>query len=58
LRALETTDIPKIKVADVIKDANVSRSTFYRRFDSVDDVVKRFEDALLDNMRSINDVAI
>jgi len=55
---METTDIPKIRVSDVLKEAAVSRSTFYRRFTSVDDVVKRFEDALLESMRAINDIAI
>lgn len=46
-KLMETTDIPDIRVADVIKLAKVSRSTFYRHFDSVDDVVKRFESELL-----------
>lgn len=39
-KLMETTDIPDIRVADVIKLAKVSRSTFYRHFDSVDDVVE------------------
>lgn len=55
---MQTTDIPKMRVGDVIRMARVSRSTFYRRFDSVDDVVKRFESAILDSMRAINDIAI
>jgi AcrR family transcriptional regulator len=55
---MQSTDVPKIKVADVIRLAGVSRSTFYRHFDSVDDVVKVFEDDLLDNMRAINNVAL
>ncbi|RRF90196.1 MAG: TetR/AcrR family transcriptional regulator [Coriobacteriaceae bacterium] len=57
-KLMETTDIPDIRVADVLRLAGVSRSTFYRHFDSVDDVVKRFESGLLDNMRRINNVAL
>ena len=57
-KLMETTDIPDIRVADVIKLAKVSRSTFYRHFDSVDDVVKRFESELLQNMRRINNMAL
>jgi predicted DNA-binding transcriptional regulator AlpA len=30
---METTDIPDIKVADVVHLAGVSRSTFYRHYD-------------------------
>ncbi|MCH4275862.1 MAG: TetR/AcrR family transcriptional regulator [Atopobiaceae bacterium] len=55
---MRTDDIPRIRVADVLRQAKVSRSTFYRHFDNVDDVVKTFEDDLLDNMRAINDVAL
>ena len=40
---MATTDIPDIHVADVCHRAGVSRSTFYRHFDSVDQVVKAFE---------------
>lgn len=55
---METTDIPDIRVADVTRLAGISRSTFYRRFGSVDDVVKAFETDLLANMHSINSYAL
>ena len=55
---MTTTDIPQIKVADVIRRACVSKSTFYRHFASVDDVVKRFEDEILEGMGEINEVAL
>ncbi len=55
---METTDIPNIKVRDVVRRAGVSRSTFYRHFDGVEDVVKQFEAGLLDNMRTINNTAL
>lgn len=55
---METTDIPDIRVSEVIKLAGISRSTFYRHFNSVDDVVKTFETDLLANMHSVNNYAI
>ena len=55
---METTDIPDIKVSDVVCFAGVSRSTFYRHYDSVEDVVKQFEAGLLDTMRTINNTAL
>lgn len=55
---METTDIPDIRVADVVRLAGISRSTFYRRFGSVDEVVKTFETDLLANMHSINSYAL
>ena len=55
---METTDIPDIKVSDVVRLAGVSRSTFYRHYDSVEDVVKQFEAGLLDTMRTINNTAL
>ena len=55
---MRTTDIPDIRVADVCHGAGVSRSTFYRHFDSVDRVVKGFEMDLLANMHDINGYAL
>lgn len=55
---MEMTDIPDIRVADVIRRAGISRSTFYRHYDSVDAVVKGFETDLLANMHDINSYAL
>lgn len=55
---MATMPVESIKVADVLKLAHTSRSTFYRCYRSVDDVVKSFEDDLLQNMQDINDVAL
>lgn len=55
---MQTTDIPSIRAGDVARAAGVSRSTFYRRFDSVDAVVKAFETDLLANMHDINSYAL
>ena len=53
-----TTPVQAIKVTDVLRLAHTSKSTFYRCYRSVDDVVKRFEDDLLHNVQEINDVAL
>lgn len=55
---MSTTDIPEIRVGDVARAAGISRSTFYRHFDSVDDVVKGSETDLLANMHDINSYAL
>lgn len=55
---MRTTDIPDIRVDDVVRLAGVSRSTFYRHFSSVDEVVKVFETDLLANMHDINNYAL
>ncbi len=55
---MATTPVQSIKVAEVLRPAHTSKSTFYRCYRSVDDVVKRFEDELLQNMQDINDVAL
>ncbi len=55
---MKTTPVTGIKVVDVVRMAHTSKSTFYRSYKSVDDVVKRFEDKLLNNMQGINDVAL
>lgn len=55
---MATTPVQSIKVAEVLRLAHTSKSTFYRCYHSVDDVVKRFEDELLQNMQDINDVAL
>lgn len=55
---MEATDIPDIRVGDVVRRARTSRSTFYRHFESVDAVVKAFELDLLSNMHQINTYAL
>lgn len=55
---MRSTPVPQIKVRDVARAAGVSRSTFYRHYRDVDDVVKRFEQGILDNMRAVNKDAL
>lgn len=55
---MRTTDVESIHVSDVIRLAHVSKSTFYRCYDSVDTVVKVFEDELLESMGELNELAL
>lgn len=55
---MERSPIPRIRVADVCRIAAVSRSTFYRHFKNVDEVVRLFEAWLLDTMNSVNKTAL
>lgn len=48
---METTDIPEITVTAVCKRLNLSRTTFYRYYTSVDEVVKEMGDDLLASIR-------
>ena len=55
---LYTTDLDHIAVTDVVKAAKVSRTTFYRYYASVYDVVEELEEELLSFMRDINRWAV
>ena len=48
---LETTDLNKIRIVDVISEAGVARSSFYRHYESVEGAVTEMEDELLDACR-------
>lgn len=54
IKAMETTDIPEISITSICREAGVSRSTFYRYFESVDDVVKQMEDELIASLRRVS----
>lgn len=47
IELLKTTDLEEIRVVDVISHAGIARSSFYRYYDSVDDVVREMEDDFL-----------
>lgn len=51
---MQTCDVDRITVVDLVDQANVSRSTFYRHYDSVDAVLKEMEQDFLDRSRAIN----
>lgn len=48
---MQTNDIPEISITSLCARAKVSRSTFYRYYDSVDDVVKQTEDELIESLK-------
>jgi len=52
------TDYDKISVQAIASEAGVSRSTFYRYFESVDDAIEALEDRYLDIMQEINRIGI
>jgi len=54
--AMETTDVPDITVMQVCKASGVARSSFYRYYDSVDQVVKEMGNDLLASIRRINEL--
>lgn len=53
---METTDIPEITVTAVCKRSNLSRTTFYRYYPSVDAVVKEMGDDLLASIRRTHEI--
>ena len=46
---LHKTDFHDISITDIVNDANVSRATFYRHFDSKEDVIHYYFDRLVRN---------
>ena len=58
LELMKETDIPHIKVNDVVKCAGISRATFYRHYDNVDNVVKEMEFQVLEELRDISRYSI
>lgn len=51
---LATTDLNKITVSEVVEAAHIARSTFYRYYDSVQDVATEMGDRILRSMAEIN----
>ena len=58
IRLMNDTDFLNITVRMVADDSGVSRSTFYRYYDSIDSVITELEDEILDGIRFINRVAL
>ena len=54
IAAMETADIPEITVSQICTDCGIARSTFYRYFNSVDEVVKKIGDELLASIRRLS----
>lgn len=51
LALMHTTDADKITAVDLARQAEVSRATLYRYYDSVDEVLREIEDEFLEGMR-------
>lgn len=54
IKLMETTDIPEIRVKSILELADVSRSTFYRYYNSVNDVVDELEMQIMEELRNID----
>ena len=39
IELMKTTEIKKIKISDVVKKAGVSRTTFYKHYNTIEDVL-------------------
>ncbi len=50
---MQTRNVWEITVSELTKQASISRSSFYRMFESVDDVVKNIEHDIIENVRDI-----
>lgn len=50
---IKTTPLIKITVLQLVKTAGVSKSTFYRAYDSVNDFVRSVEDEILYQLRDL-----
>lgn len=58
LKMMEKKPYYAIKVSSVVELANVSRSTFYFYFDSIDSVVDTMENEIMDALPRSDDVAL
>lgn len=47
---LETTDFNDIKISQLVKRAGVSRMAFYRNFETLEDVLTKYFQPLIDNL--------
>lgn len=50
--------LEKISIEEVVKTAHISRSSFYRYYDSIDDVVREGEEEILDNILKIHRLSL
>lgn len=55
---LKKKNVVDVSVRDIISKSCISRSTFYRYYNSVDDAVKEIEDILLAEIQTVNELAL
>lgn len=52
LALMRTTDPDKITAVELSRQAGISRATFYRHYDTVDDVLREIEDEFIDGLHA------
>lgn len=52
LTLMQTTDPDKITAVELARKAEISRATFYRHYDTVDDVLREIEDEFINGIRA------
>lgn len=55
---IERKPLSKITIEEVVKEADIARSSFYRHYNSIEDVVRQEEDRGLEEIAAINEVAL
>lgn len=58
IRLMRDTDFLQISVKMVVEESGVSRSTFYRYYESVEAVVEEMENEILDGLSFINKMSL
>lgn len=48
---MRSSDVDKISVKDVVQKANISRATFYRYYNSIEDILQSVENEFIEGMR-------
>ena len=57
LKLLEKKNINDITVLELCKDANINRTTFYKYYKDIDDLVSKIEESLIEDLKQyINDI--
>ena len=58
IHLMESTDFLQITVKMITEESGISRSTFYRHYESVEAVVLEIEDEILDGLAFINKMSL
>lgn len=56
LEFMNESPFVKMKVTEFVRFANISRTSFYNYFDSLDDVIQKLEDDLINGLDDVNSV--
>ena len=58
IKLMKNKRLEKISVGEIVQEAHVSRSSFYRYYDSVDDVIREEENRILDSILKIHRLSL